>query len=74
MNPHREDPDEELHLRGGVRDREEDEADERDARDAVGLEAVGGGADRVAGVVAGAVGDDAGVPRVVLLDLEDDSS
>ena len=46
--------------------------DERDARDAVGLEAVGGRADRVAGVVARAVGDDAGVTRVVFLDLEDD--
>ena len=52
--------------------REEDEADERDAGDAVGLEAVGRGADRVARVVAGAVGDDAGVARVVFLDLEDD--
>ena len=39
---------------------------------AVGLEAVGRGADRVAGVVAGAVGDHARVPRVVFLDLEDD--
>ena len=55
-----------------VVDREEDEGDERDAGDAVGLEAVGRGADRVAGVVAGAVGDDAGVTRVVFLDLEDD--
>ena len=52
--------------------REQDERDERDAGDAVGLEAVGGRADRVAGVVAGAVGDDAGVTRVVFLDLEDD--
>jgi hypothetical protein len=54
------------------RDGQQDEGDERDAGDAVGLEAVGGGADRVAGVVAGAVGDDAGVAGVVLLDLEDD--
>ena len=49
-----------------------DEGDEGDAGDAVGLEAVGGRADRVAGVVAGAVGDDAGVARVVFLDVEDD--
>ena len=53
-------------------DRQHDERDERDAGHAVGLEAVGRRADRVAGVVAGAVGDDAGVPRVVFLDLEDD--
>ncbi len=52
--------------------REQDERDERDAGHAVGLEAVGGGADRVARVVARAVGDDAGVARVVFLDLEDD--
>ena len=51
---------------------EQDEGDERDAGDAVGFEAVGGGADRVAGIVAGAVGDDARVARIVFLDLEDD--
>ena len=38
---HREEPDEELDLRRGVRNREEDERDERDAGHAVGLEAVG---------------------------------
>ena len=48
------------------------EGDQRDAGDAVGFEAVGAGADRVAGIVAGAVGDDAGVARVVFLDFEDD--
>ena len=69
---HDEDPDEELHLDRGALDAEEDEGDERDAGDAVGFEAVGAGADRVARVVAGAVGDDAGVARVVFLDLEDD--
>ena len=51
---------------------ERDERDERHAGHAVGLEAVGGRADRVAGVVAGAVGDHAGVARIVLLDLEHD--
>src|SRR5206468_1618389 len=39
---------------------------------AVGLEAVGAGADGVTGVVARAVGDDARVARVVLLDVEHD--
>ena len=75
---HGEAPDEELHLdargflgrvaAGG----EQDEGDQRDAGDAVGLETVGRGADRVARIVAGAVGDHAGVTGVVLPDLEDD--
>ena len=71
---HHEDPDQELDLDADAvgRHGEQDEGDERDAGDAVGLEAVGRRADRVAGVVAGAVGDDAGVARVVLLDVEDD--
>ncbi len=71
-DPHREDPDQQLDLRLRVRDGQQDEGDERDARHAVGLEPVGAGADRVAGVVAGAVGDDARVARVVLFDVEDD--
>ena len=53
-------------------DGQQDEGNQRDARDAVGLEAVGRGPDRVAGVVARAVRDDARVARVVFLDLEDD--
>ena len=69
---HHEDPDEELHLDGRLGHRDEDERDERDAGDAVGLEAVGARADRVARVVAGAVRDDAGIPDVVFLDVEDD--
>ena len=56
----------------GSCDGQHDERDQRHAGDAVGLEAVGGRADRVAGVVARAVGDHAGVARVVFLDLEDD--
>ncbi len=53
-------------------DRDEDERDQRDAGDAVGLESVRARADRVAGVVARAVRNDARVPRVVFLDVEDD--
>ena len=68
---HDEDPDEEFHLHRGVGDSQEDEGDEGHAGDAVGLEAVGGGSDGVAGIVAGAVGNDAGVARVVLADFED---
>ena len=56
----------------GLAHGQQDEGDQRHAGDAVGLEAVGRRADRVAGVVAGAVGDDAGVARVVFLDVEDD--
>ena len=51
---------------------QQDEGDQRDAGDAVSFKAVGAGADRVARVVAGAVGDHAGVARIVFLDLEDD--
>ena len=69
---HHEDPDEELHLDRRVADREEDERNQRHAGHAVGLEAVRARADRVARVVARAVRDDAGVPRVVFLDVEDD--
>ena len=69
---HDENPDQQLHLDGRVFDAQQNEGDEGDAGDAVGFESVGGGADRVAGVVAGAVGDDAGIARVVFLDLEDD--
>ena len=53
------------------RDSHEDEGDKGHAGDAVGLEAVGGGSNRVAGIVAGAVSDDAGVARIVLANLED---
>ena len=49
-----------------------DERDERDAGHAVGLEAVGGRAHRVACVVACAVRDHAGVAGIVLLDAEHD--
>ena len=65
-----EQPDQELHLHGRLGDRQHDEADQRHAGHAVGLEAVGRRADRVARVVAGAVGDHAGVARVVFLDAE----
>ena len=54
------------------RNRQHDEHDQRDARHAVGFEAVGRGADRVAGVVARAVGDHARVAGVVFIDFEDD--
>src|SRR5262249_35151181 len=66
------DPDDQLGLDIDVGHRQRDEGDQRHARHPVGLEPVGRRADGVAGVVAGAVGDDAGVARVVLLDLEDD--
>jgi len=42
------------------------------ARHAIGFKTIGSGADRVARIVAGAIRDDAGVARVVFLDLEDD--
>ncbi len=69
---HDEDPDEQLDLHRRIVHREHDERDERDTRHAVGLEAVGARTDRVAGVVARAVRDHAGVARVVFLHVEDD--
>ena len=69
---HGEDPDQELHLHDGAVHGQQDEGDEGHAGDAVGFEAVGRGADRIARIVAGAIGDDAGVAHVVFLDLEDD--
>ena len=59
-------------LRQGALDGQQDEGDQGHAGDAVGFKAVGAGANRVARVVARAVGDDAGVASVVFLDLEDD--
>ncbi len=49
-----------------------DKGDQRNAGNAVGLETVRRGADAVARVVAGTVGDNTGVAGVVFLDLEDD--
>ena len=69
---HHEDPHQQLHLDGRVFHGQQDEGDQRDAGNAVSLEAVGGGAHGIARVVTRAVGDHAGVARVVLFDLEDD--
>ncbi len=69
---HDEDPYQQFGLGGGALDGQQDEGDQGHAGDAVGFEAVGAGADRVAGVVTGAVCDDTRVARIVFLDLEDD--
>src|SRR6516165_4750572 len=69
---HYEDPNQQLHLDVGVLDREQDKGDQGHAGDAVGFKAVSAGANRVACVVACAVGDDARVASVVFFDLEDD--
>ena len=61
-----------MHLRRGTLDRQQDEGDQGHAGHAVGFKAVGAGANRVARVVARAVGDHARVARIVFLDLEDD--
>ena len=52
-------------------DREQNERDQRDACNSIGLEAVGAGSDRVAGIVTCTIGDDPRISGVVLLDLED---
>ena len=61
-----------MHLHDRILHAQQDEGDQRHAGYAVGLEPVGARPDRVAGVVAGAVGDHAGIARVVFLDLEHD--
>ena len=67
---HNENPDKQWHL---ILDRngEEDKAHEGYTGNAIGLETVGGGSDGVTGIVASAVGDNTGVARVVLANLED---
>src|SRR5206468_1780475 len=67
-----EDPDNQLGLDLNVVDGQGDEGDQGDAGHAVGLEAVRRGSNGVAGIIAGAVGDDAGVARIIFLDVEDD--
>src|ERR1035437_4207296 len=69
---HGEDPNQQLHLHDGVMHGQQDEGDQCRAGDAVGFKAVGGRSDGIARVIAGAIGDDAGIARVVFLDLEDD--
>ena len=61
-----------MHLDLGLFDGQQDERNQGDAGDAISLEAVGGGADGIAGVVASAIGDYAGVAGIVFLDFEDD--
>ena len=53
-------------------DAEQDEGNQRDAGYAVGFESVGARSDRIAGIIAGAVGNDTRIARVVFFDLEDD--
>ena len=69
---HGENPDQQQDLRLLLVHSQQNERDQRDARDAVSLEAVRAGADRVTGVVARAIGDHARVARVVFLHLEHD--
>ncbi len=70
---HGKDPDDQLAAHCGVvRQGQGQKRDQGHARDAVGLETVRRGTDAVARVVTGAVGDDAGVLRIVFRKVEDD--
>src|SRR5258708_35763513 len=71
-NAHHEDPYEQLYLHGGILYRQQDKGDERNARHAIRFEAVSAGTNRIARIVASAVGNDAGIARVVFLDFEDE--
>ena len=69
QDAHHEDPHQQVHLEL-LRHGEQDERHQRHAGHTVGLKTVGGRADAVAGVVAGAVGNHTRVARVVLTNLE----
>src|ERR1019366_4563519 len=69
---HYENPHQQLHLNGGIFDAQQNESNQRDAGHAVSLETIGRRSHRVAGVVAGAIGNHAGVAGIVFLDLEND--
>src|SRR5664280_2247346 len=69
---HGENPNQQLDLHDGAMHGQYDESDQCHAGDTVGFKAVGRRSDGIARVIAGAIGDDAGVARVVFLDLEDD--
>ena len=53
-------------------DRQQNKRDQRHARDAVGFKSIRARSNRIARVVAGAIGDHARISRVVFLDLEHD--
>ena len=73
QDAHGEQPDDERRAERGLGgEGQGEERDQRHAGHAVGLEPVGGRADGVARVVARAVGDHAGVARVVFRQFEDD--
>ena len=57
---------------GAVGQRQREKRDQRHAGHAVGFKAVRRRADGVAGVVAGAIGDDAGILRIIFRQLEND--
>ena len=69
---HDEDPHQQLHLHGWIGHGKDDEGDERDTRNTVGLEPVRARTDGVACVVTRAVGNHARVSRVIFLDVEHD--
>ena len=69
---HNEDPHQQLHLHHRILNAEQDKRDECHASDAVGFKSVGTGANRISGVVAGAIGNYARVAGIIFLNLEDD--
>ena len=60
-----------MHLDHRALHAQQDESDQRHSRDAVSLKSIGGGTNRISGIVAGAVGNHARIARVVFFDLED---
>ena len=69
---HHEDPNQQLNLHRRALYSQQDECNQRHTGDAVGFESVRGWSDGIARVVSGAVGNHAGVARVVFLNFEND--
>src|SRR5205823_6311313 len=65
-------PNEQLHLHDGIFYCEQNESDERNAGHAVGFKSVRGRSYRISRIIPRAIGDDAGITRVVFFDFEDD--
>ena len=68
----RKQPDQHLHSDGSALRAQNEERDQRDLDHAVSLKAVRRGTNRIAGIVAGAVGDHARIAGIVLFHVEDD--
>ena len=59
-------------MHGRIFHSEENKSDQRDASHSVRFKAVGAGTNGITGIIACAIGNDAGIARVVFFNFEDD--